>query len=197
MASVANAGGTFLELVPATPGPYAGGDSVNVDIVFHNGEGQDIGLRLAQLDFAASDPALDIADFSIDLSTASFGALYAPFDTDFSSGSTVANATYTGLSSIPGLILSVPDGGTLSLGMASVTLPAADGTYNLDVVNPSAPDNNSGARFDYGFTSRVTLFPVAGDPLPLQVGAPVPEPATLALLGIGGIAVLRRRRKNA
>ena len=195
MASVVNAGSTSLELRPSAPADaagYARGEVVDVEIVLLNGEGAAFDIRLAQVDFAASDAQLSIADFGIDLSSLLADALYTQFPTDMAGGNTIANVTYSGSTPTPGFILNIGEGGELSLGTATVTLPDADGTYRLDVVNGDAPNNNSGARFDYGFDSRTILWPVGGGQTDLTV---VPEPATLALLGVGGIAMLRRRRK--
>ena len=55
LCSTAHAGGTsFLELRPNTPGPYTLGATVDVDIVFHNREGQGIDFRLLQVDVIRS-----------------------------------------------------------------------------------------------------------------------------------------------
>jgi hypothetical protein len=54
------------------------------------------------------------------------------------------------------------------------------------------------------FTYSHTGLPLPGEPRPVQISAQaivyvsdVPEPASLALLGIGGLALLRRRREKA
>lgn len=100
------------------------------------------------------------------------------------------------------------------LGGIVVTLPQDPGNYTLDLLNPPAgetPSVNNGMVFDFGFgggpEDPVTkwasapqdgrggnpdlLISYARGPLSLTV---IPEPATLVLLGLGGIAVLRRRR---
>jgi hypothetical protein len=79
---------------------------------------------------------------------------------------------------------------------------AALGMYTLDLLNSTAQDINSGAaiQFDFDnptdwgvFNGMVDYGPGAGvsGPATFEV---IPEPMTLVLLGLGGVAALRRRR---
>ena len=55
LAIPAQAGTSWIELVPDTPGPYQPGSSVDVDVHFHNMVGHEIQIRLLTLDFSATD----------------------------------------------------------------------------------------------------------------------------------------------
>jgi len=163
---------TSFSLVPHTPGPYAPGSSVDVDVVLTNLEGQAIQPRLITLDFSATDPALILpAVFEFQLVPPLVSdAMYARFQ-----DMPKVDIVYFGLSPVPGFILDIPDAGSLTVGTMTVVLPSVPGTYSLDATNPSAPDLNTGARLDYGFDSRTTLHTTLGNlegvPLILVVGS--------------------------
>jgi len=97
------------------------------------------------------------------------------------------------------------------LGGLVVTLPTEPGQYTVDLLNPpagEAPSFNNGMVFGF-FCGTIECWSWAsapqvrggnddllisygdGGPLTLTV---IPEPATLVLLGLGGIAALRRCR---
>jgi len=165
---------TSYTLVPQTPGPYAPSSSVDVDVVLTNHEGQAIQPRLITLDFSATDAALTLpGTFGFQLVPPLVAdTYYVRFET-----MPMVDIVYTEASPIAGYILDVSDGGTLVLGTITVALPAVEGTYSLDVINPAAPDTNSGARLDYGFDpDRTTLHTLngnlGGSPLMLVVAQP-------------------------
>jgi len=159
-------------LVPHTPGPYPLGSTVDVDVVFTNREGQAIQVRLMRLDFFASDAALTLPG------TFRF-QLVPPLDSDAAyarfGGMSIAlvEIVYTGTEPVAGLILDIPDGGSLTVGTLTVGLPLTEGSYFLDVMHATSSGTTRGAQVDYGFAPHTTLHTVYGnlfgDPLELVV----------------------------
>lgn len=151
----------LFELVPASPGPYLPGQSVNVAVWMHSQVAQTIRLRLAQLDTIDSNPALvlngpdvwppggpnGIREFVFDFSTLAHGFLY------FSGPDYPLPAiAYLGSGPITGAILVLPANGSLRIGhIQSVTLPMSSGSYTLDVMNSDSSDPNQGATIQFGF----------------------------------------------
>ena len=112
IASVASAGGTWIELSPQTPGPYsdAPGTSVDVDVILHNMEGQTLEPRLVTFDFSATDGSLSLpGTFVFDLSSLVSDGLYSRFEE-----MPKVDIVYSSGSVIPGFILSIPDGGAMT-----------------------------------------------------------------------------------
>jgi hypothetical protein len=52
--------GAIVELVPDNAGPYTGGETVQVDVCFHNEESFLLPLQVAQIDFTDTDPGLNL-----------------------------------------------------------------------------------------------------------------------------------------
>lgn len=197
-ASVVNAG-AVVSLAPTNNGPYLGGEqfTVNVNVTAD----QSIQPRLLGFDFSASNPAITLIgpdgpdldttqEFVFDLSTLAASALYSQFP-NFPKPQVVYQST----SPVPGFILQLNSGQEFHAGSLTIKLPTAPGTYLLDAMNATDQDPNNGARIDFDFANRTTLSANNG----LLTGGQrefvvIPEPATLILLGLGGVAAAMRRR---
>ncbi|MCH8150664.1 MAG: PEP-CTERM sorting domain-containing protein [Planctomycetes bacterium] len=159
------------------------------------------------LDAANNSTAGNYTDFS--------NLQQGPANVDFVASTIWASTT---ASPFP-FMLQLEAGMPYRLGGMLVTLPSARGgaaEYTFDVLNAEAQTTNDGMSLDFGFGTSlkdgspdpndlVTKWSSvlgAGDdsityadgsgPLTLRV---IPEPATLILLGLGGLAAIRRRRK--
>lgn len=183
-----------LSLVPDAPGPYSPGETIGVEVFLVNeGEGQ-MQMRLMQMDTALTDPALTLGEFDFHLPLPqkyTYG--------DFSSG-TVINRTFTATCGIP-CHLDFFEGANL-LATTTVTLPdeIGAGNYVLDLLNPLAPDNNTGASFQWDFEDTQQAWSgdgtLKGGRMEFPIGM-IPEPATGLLLLAGASAIARRRRRGA
>ena len=134
------------------------------------------------------------------------GELPAPPGSD-----NIFNIVFTGTTQNLPRMLSLSTAGDTRLGRMEVTLPAglAAGDYLLDVLNANETDENLGADIRYGFgtpTDTSNIFRASDSEIVYganQPGGfrftvvPIPEPATLAMLGLGGLAAAFRRRRCA
>lgn len=181
----------FLSMTADDPGPYVGGETVNVDVFLENdGEGL-MPMRVLQIDTANTDPALGIGDFAFDTSSLIDPSLYADF-----SGGTVTSLVYTSTLPAEGLILEYGEG-TNYVTTIPVTLPTDPGEYRFDIAHATAPDMNTGALFMWGFDPPQTAWAGSGV-FPIQaIIFTVPEPSLLVLCGAGSLVALRRRRLRA
>jgi hypothetical protein len=202
VASVANAGAVLdiqLDTPENGPGGYLPGTTVDFSVFMSTDAQMDIEARLITIGFHVTDPALTFVgtEFDWDWSTVMFDFGYTKF-LEYPR----VNVTYSSTEPQPGLILVIPQGGALRLGGGQVVAPMELGTYMLDGLNElgldydGQPGNaNHCARLDFDFVNPTVWTAINGDVTggrtPVNV---VPEPATLALLALGGVAALRRRR---
>lgn len=146
------------------------------------------------------------------------GTCYAEFPnlTPFEGGvGTTVSTVFRGETWDPATQLLLPAEGTIRIGTIGVTLPEHRGRYVLDLVNAAGADENLGARIDFGFTSQdrttwraydcdgvtggvFTVSSAGGRGFQFGYMAiprlMTPEPASLALLALGCVAGMTRRR---
>ena len=198
VAPVAHAG-AIVELVPDDPGPYYGGESVTVDVWLHNEELFDVGLKLVQLDFSDTDPALSLRPtFSWDFSSLPDDDAYQAF---LITELPLPRAAMGWDCLCPGLYLALPSEGSLHIGSLEVELPVGVGTYDLDALNADEAGEVFGARiigvqlpslgpslYWSAFTGEIT-----GRGHDFAV---IPEPHSLVLVILGGLGILVLPRKK-
>lgn len=121
----------------------------------------------------------------------------------------IFNVAFSGSTQNNARMLELHQGGQTRLGRFHLTIPQGtpEGSYLIDVLNANELNENLGADFRYGFGTptdpSVILRAADGEilPSPNQAGGlpitVVPEPATLAMLGLGGLAAAFRRRRSA
>lgn len=154
--------GTQIRLVPQNVssnalnplGHYLPGEVVNVNVyAVQTPAGPDHLLRLAKFHFDASSPQLVIGSIA-------FGAYKATghyVDESLTTGPAGIAAAYTfanaaNLGPNPTNQLALPGNGTAALvGSFTVTMPAAPGSYTLDVMNAAGANNDVKAAVTYGF----------------------------------------------
>jgi hypothetical protein len=185
-----------------------------------------IRLRLAQFDLSDTDPALTVIPVSThpdaevpfrfwDFTSTSNcqGDSTACGDRYLIDGElpspplpeNIFNVAFTGQTqNLPRMLALSTDAAT-RLGILQVTIPAGaqGGTFLLDVMNSDTTNENLGAEVRYGFAPPP---PAPADPAGSFRAAGggmtggtlvVPEPTTLAILGLGGLAAAYRRRRAA
>ena len=200
VATVANAqGGADISFTLDSAGPYPTGQAIHAEIFATLTEApandQNVWFRGMQMDYQmSSDVTLPLA---MDWHLAA-QPLYAAFPE-----LPIPAAVYTSTVPVEAFMIRLDDiGVAVSLGTIDINASDAEGVLGiLDWANGTSADPNEGFNLNFGFGVD-PLDPITnwrfntGELGGAQFAEipTVPEPATLALLVIGAVAGLRRRR---
>lgn len=190
----------IVELVPDSPGPYTGGESLTVDVWLHSQLSFDLQVWEAQFDFSQTDgPLLAAATFTFDLTSS-----IRPGDFEVHDALPVPWAENSLEYGCDECRLQLPQLGSLHIGSIDVRVPTDPGVHRLDALNASidvlggkqGTFLRGGSFFLLAFTGEIT-----GGTLDVSVVAgPIPAVSEWGLLIFAtlilcvGSLVLRRRR---
>jgi len=194
-----------VELVPDNPGPYVGGESLNVDVWLHSSlPGEDPRLAGIQFDFSQTNPNLALAPtFSFDYSSIPDAFHYSERHPELP-----VPWTYNGIQcGCPDFFLPLPPSGALHIGSVGLLLPTAHGVYRLNALNAATPAPDVGidgamilphfwigwlTAFDGEITGGVFDF-VVPPPIPTMSGTALVILAVLLCCAGSWIAARRSR----
>ena len=212
MASAASAG-VVVSVDQATLNGTYGAGTITVPLVLtQDPAGADIGIRGLGFDFTLTDAALAPANFAFDYTGVTIYP-YQPYSDflDMPLPATVfTNSSPSDPLSVTMLVL--PGSGPTNppaLASFEITTPDGPGMWDVDFMTPTDPnDPNLGFWLSFDFENPTVWRPGDG----AEVGLPdgwtgiklasddgasyyfIPEPASLGLLALGGLALIRRRR---
>jgi len=180
-------GQVVVELIPDSPGPYAGGQAITVDVWLHGSLSltEEARLDLIQFDFTQTNMNLSLAPtFFFDYSSApgTFGYQEHP--------ELLVPWTINPLECVcPELFLPLPPGGVLHIGSLGVRLPTTPGVYRMDALNAghATPEVGIAGAIIYFHLSnppQLTAFggQITGGVFDFIIPPPIPTMSGAALL---------------
>ena len=115
---------------------------------------------------------------------------------DFAGGVQTGTYTYVGPTSQPSDVMFVfKDGDGTNLVAYLLKHPYGTGTYSSPFTKPPFPLEDKGASVLHDI-SHISVYYAEGDGSGDEGGGKVPEPATLALFGLGLLGMSKLRRKS-
>ena len=189
-----------IELVPDNHGPYAGGESITVDVWAHSQVAFDVYVWFVQLDFSDSSDTLDLdPTFTFELSSS---IVPDHFQQDFNLP-IPWTSNWLEYACDP-CRLQLPAGGSLHIGTIGLRLPTHARTYRLDVTNADDADPGRGVQLldDGSFFWRAFTDDISGGTLDFAVTPPIPTLsqsglAIMAMLTIVLVSIIVGRRARA
>ena len=189
-------------------GPLSSGQTIyyEVDAIFNDGA---TNSNTANSPNGISDSIDSLPSFQLTGNgtgaTLSNGAMQNGFGNGTGSGVTQPNGAKTAVIravNSPGVYLNADSPLTVETGELTVGTGTNSVSGNLVGAAYYAPTANSGLTKVSGALTSITETTETGtDPIigysPLSVSTPIPEPASLAVFGLGTLGLLRRRRQSA